>query len=93
MESKGQYFILLLGHILHRKPRGHKEVHEQGSNSQVASMLSKTIPTDSSCFSNSEKKHSLTYLQCTISKSVDEMVKGQSFGCTGVRQVKMFKFC
>ena len=25
MESKGQYFILLLGHILYGKPRVHKD--------------------------------------------------------------------
>ena len=44
----------------------HKIVYT-GSNSKVPSMLSKTIPTDSACYNDSEKKYSLTYLQRTVS--------------------------
>ena len=44
--------MLLPGHILYKKPGGHKI---QGLNSKVPSMLSKTIPTDSACYNDSEK--------------------------------------
>ena len=56
-------------------------------------MLSKTIPTDSSYNNNdSEKVYfdlSMTYRVVVI----EEKVRGQNFGSTGVKQVKMFQFC
>ena len=63
-----------------------------GSNSKVASMLSRTIPTDSSCYNDSEKVQfdlSTTYRFVVI----EGKVKGQFFGSTGVKQAKMVQFC
>ena len=45
---------LLPGHIMYRKPVGHKIVCTE-VKFKVASMLSKSIPTDSSCYNNSKK--------------------------------------
>ena len=64
----------------------------QGSNSKVASVLLKAIPTDSSCYNDSEKVKfdlSTTYHFAVI----EEKIKGHSFGSKGVKQVKMLKFC
>ena len=55
-------------------------------------MLSRTIPTDSSCYNDSEKVYfdlSTTYRFVVI----EEKVRGQFFGSTGVKQVKMVQFC
>ena len=55
-------------------------------------MLSRPIPTDFSCYNDSEKVYfdlSTTYRFVVIK----EKVKGQIFGSTGVKQVKMVKFC
>ena len=41
-------------------------------------MLSKTIPIDSACYNDSEKKYSLTYLQRTVSY-IEERVRDQKF--------------
>ena len=71
--------------------RSHKIVCT-GSNSKVASMLSITIPTDSSCYNNSDKVSfdlSTTYRFVVI----EEKVKCQIFGSTGVKQVKMLQSC
>ena len=56
-------------------------------------MLSKTIPTDSACFNDSEKKYSLTYLQRTVSYILKKGSEIKSFGSTGIKQVKMPQFC
>ena len=50
-------------------------------------------PTDSSCYNNSEKKFSLTDLYMMYRFVVGLKVKDQVFGSTGVKQVKMPKFC
>ena len=50
--AKGQCLILLSCHFLYSKPRGHKVVVK---GSKVASILSKAIPTDFSCHTDSEK--------------------------------------
>ena len=64
----------------------------QGSNSKDASMLSKPIPTDFSYYNDSEKVYfdlSTTYRFVVI----EEKVRGQNLGPTGVKQVKMLQFC
>ena len=55
-------------------------------------MLSKTIPTDSSCYNDSEK---VSFGLSTMYRFVviKEMVRGQFFDSTGVKQVKMIQFC
>ena len=55
-------------------------------------MLSKTIPTDSSCYNDSQN------VQFDLSTRyrfivIIEMVRGQFLGSTGVKQVKMLQFC
>ena len=55
-------------------------------------MLSKTIPTDSSCYNDSEK------VQFDLSSRyrfvvIEEKVKGQVFGSSGVKQINMLHFC
>ena len=40
-----------------------------------------------------DKKYSLTYLRRTVCVVIEEKVKGQMFGSTGVMQVKMIQFC
>ena len=55
-------------------------------------MLSKTIPTDSSCYTNSENVEfnlSTTYRFVVI----EETVKGQDFASIGVKYVQMLQFC
>ena len=64
--SKDPYVILLPGHILYRKPGGHKIVYT-GVKFKSSFNVVKTIPTDSACYNDSEKKYSLTYLQRTVS--------------------------
>ena len=85
---QGSPFHIAAG-SLYRKPGGHKFI--QGSNSKVASMLSKTISTNSSCYNDSEKVlfgFSTTYRFVVI----EEKVRSQLFGSTGVKQVKMIQF-
>ena len=55
-------------------------------------MLSRTIPTHSSCYNDSEKvlfDQSMTYHFVVI----EEKARGQIFGSTGVKQVNMLQFC
>ena len=55
-------------------------------------MLSKTIPTDSSCYNDSEKVYfalSTTYRFVVI----EEKVKGHFFWLYGIKQVNMLQFC
>ena len=55
-------------------------------------MLSKTIPSDTACYNDSKKVWfdlSTTYRFVVI----EGKVKGQIFGSTGVKQVKLIQFC
>ena len=42
-------------------------------------MLSKTIPTDSACYNDAEKKYSLTYLQTYRFVGIEERDRDQKF--------------
>ena len=54
-------------------------------------MLSRTTPTDSSCYNDSEKvKFDLSTTHRFV--VIEEKVKGQNFGSTGVKQVKCSNF-
>ena len=53
--SKDHHFILLPGHILYRKSGGHKIVCSICTGVKFKSCLSRTTPTDFSCYNDSEK--------------------------------------
>ena len=70
---QGSPFHIAAGSHPVQEAWGHKIVCT-GSNSKVASMLSRTIPSDTSCYNNSEK-YSLTYLRRTVSQLLKERSK------------------
>ena len=52
-------------------------------------MLSKIIPSDSSCYTDSEKLNLSTTYRFGV---IEENVKGQDYDSTGVKHVKCFNF-
>ena len=57
-------------------------------------MLPRTIPTDSSCCNDSENvQFDLSTTYCFVHVVIEEKVKGQIFGSTCVKLVKMLQFC
>ena len=89
--SKDHHFTLLPGHILYRKPGGHKIV---------------CTGVKFKSYFNVVKNHFSRFLLLQrFRKSIfwpiydvrfvviDEEVRGQFFGSTGVKQVKMLQFC
>ena len=90
---QGSLFHIAAGSDPVQKAWGHKIVCTvQWSNSKVASMLSRTIPTDSFCYNDSEKVQFVLFTTYSF-VVIEEKVKGHIFGSTGVKQVKKLQFC
>ena len=56
-------------------------------------MLSKTIPTDSSCYNDSEKSIVWPIYDVPFRIVIEENVRGKIFSYTGVKQIRMLQFC
>ena len=70
----------------------HKVFKNKAQGCSTPLMLSKTISTDSSCYNDSEKSVVWPIYDVRFIV-IDEEVRGQFFGSTGVKQVKMLQFC
>ena len=91
MGPRTNIFILLPGHILYRKPWGHKIVCTGDKFKSCVNVVKNH--TDSFLLLKRFRKSIVWPIFGVLFQSIGEKVKGQVFGSTGVKQVEMLKFC